>query len=210
MVSGDPNQAGAPFVMRFRYRGVARVPPHWHPTDEHITVLSGTFMVGMGERFDESSGTELPAGAYAFVRSKMPHYAWTKGDTVVQIHGIGPFTINYVNPADDPNKPRSRSERDVKRNSPSLSKALSPDSSILCLCLLKGVVQLGRRHVSATSAGGGYEEKEVLHETRPRVGGRGCRRSAARARPGARRSGAAQRDDRRDGNMATTITITVR
>jgi hypothetical protein len=104
VVSGDPNQAGAPFVMRFRYRGVVRVPPHWHPTDEHITVLSGTFVVGMGERFDESSGTELPAGAYAFVRSKMAHYAWTKSDTVVQIHGIGPFTINYVNPADDPNK----------------------------------------------------------------------------------------------------------
>jgi hypothetical protein len=104
VVSGDPNQAGAPFVMRFRYRGAVRVPPHWHPIDEHITVLSGTFVVGMGERFDESSGTELPAGAYAFVRSKMPHYAWTRGDTVVQIHGIGPFTINYVNPADDPNK----------------------------------------------------------------------------------------------------------
>ncbi len=104
VVSGDPTQAGTPFVMRFRYHGVARVPPHWHPTDEHITVLSGTFVVGMGERFDESSGTELPAGAYAFVQSKMAHYAWTKGDTVVQIHGIGPFTINYVNPADDPNR----------------------------------------------------------------------------------------------------------
>ena len=104
VVSGDPNQAGTPFVMRFRYRGAVRVLPHWHPTDEHITVLSGTFMVGMGERFDESSGTELPAGAYAFVQSKMPHYAWTKSDTVVQIHGIGPFTINYVNPSDDPNR----------------------------------------------------------------------------------------------------------
>ena len=108
VVSGNPDQAGAPFVMRFRYRGVARVPPHWHPTDEHITVLSGTFVVGMGERFDESSGRELPAGAYAFVPSKMAHYAWTKGDTVVQIHGIGPFTINYVNPADDPNKAPAR------------------------------------------------------------------------------------------------------
>jgi anti-sigma factor ChrR (cupin superfamily) len=108
VVSGDPAQAGAPFVMRFRYHGVVRVPPHWHPTDEHITVLSGTFMVGMGERFDESSATELPAGAYAFVHRKMAHYAWSKGDTVVQIHGIGPFTINYVNPADDPNKPPAK------------------------------------------------------------------------------------------------------
>ena len=102
VVSGDPDKAGAPFVMRMRYQGVVRVPPHWHPTDEHITVISGTFMVGMGEQFDESSATELAAGGYAFVPTKMAHYAWSKGDTLVQVHGIGPFAINYVNPADDP------------------------------------------------------------------------------------------------------------
>jgi quercetin dioxygenase-like cupin family protein len=98
VVSGDPDKAGAPFVMRMRYRGVVRVPPHWHPTDEHITVLTGTFMMGMGERFDESTAIELSAGAYAQVPAKMAHYAWSKGDTVVQVHGIGPFAINYVNP----------------------------------------------------------------------------------------------------------------
>jgi mannose-6-phosphate isomerase-like protein (cupin superfamily) len=98
VVSGDPDKAGSPFVMRMRYQGVVRVPPHWHPTDEHITVLSGTFMMGMGERFDESSATELTAGAYAQVPAKMAHYAWSKGDTVVQVHGIGPFAINYVTP----------------------------------------------------------------------------------------------------------------
>jgi hypothetical protein len=102
VVSGDPAKAGAPFVMRFRYQGVVKVPPHWHPTDEHITVLSGTFVLGMGEKFDEASATELAAGAYAFLPSRMAHYAWSKGDTVIQIHGVGPFTINYVNPADDP------------------------------------------------------------------------------------------------------------
>ena len=98
VVSGDPDKAGSPFVMRMRYQGVVRVPPHWHPTDEHITVLSGTFMMGMGEKFDESTATELTAGAYAHVPAKMAHYAWSKGDTVVQVHGIGPFAINYVNP----------------------------------------------------------------------------------------------------------------
>jgi quercetin dioxygenase-like cupin family protein len=106
VISGDPDRAGVPFVMRFRYRGTARIPPHWHPTDEHITVLSGTFLIGMGERADEASTIELAAGAYAMVPAKMPHYAWAKGDTVVQIHGIGPFAINYVNPADDPSKTR--------------------------------------------------------------------------------------------------------
>jgi mannose-6-phosphate isomerase-like protein (cupin superfamily) len=108
VVSGDPAKAGAPFVMRFRYHGVVRVPPHWHPTDENLTVLSGTFVIGMGEKFDESSATEIPAGAYVLVPSKMAHYAWSKGDTVLQVHGIGPFTINYVNPADDPNKAAGR------------------------------------------------------------------------------------------------------
>src|SRR5690242_10930439 len=70
VVSGDPDKAGAPFVMRMRYQGVVRVPPHWHPTDEHITVLTGTFMMGMGERFDESSAIALVAGAYAHVPAK--------------------------------------------------------------------------------------------------------------------------------------------
>ena len=103
-VSGDPNTAGSPFVIRFRYHGKARIPPHWHPGDEHLTVLSGTFRIGMGERGDESATTMLGAGAYTFVPAKMPHYAWTEGDTTIQVHGIGPFVINYVNPADDPAK----------------------------------------------------------------------------------------------------------
>ena len=90
-------------MMRFRYRGRARIPPHWHPTDEHLTILDGTFKLGVGEGGDESRTTALGAGAYAFVAAKMAHYAWTAGDTTVQVHGIGPFVINYVNPADDPN-----------------------------------------------------------------------------------------------------------
>ena len=91
-------------MLRFRYRGKARIPPHWHPGDEHLTILSGTFLLGMGESGDESATTELGAGAYAFVPAKMAHYAWTDGDTTIQAHGIGPFVINYVNPADDPNR----------------------------------------------------------------------------------------------------------
>ena len=102
VVSGDPDKAGSPFVIRFRYRGKARIPPHWHPVDEHLTVLSGAFRLGMGEGGDESAATVLGAGAYAFVPAKMAHYGWTGGDTTIQVHGIGPFAINYVNPADDP------------------------------------------------------------------------------------------------------------
>ena len=104
VVSGDPDKEGSPFVLRFRYRGKARIPPHWHPADEHLTILSGTFRLGMGESGDESATTELRAGSYAFVAAKMAHYAWTDADTTIQVHGIGPFVINYVNPADDPNR----------------------------------------------------------------------------------------------------------
>ena len=103
VVSGNPDKEGSPFVLRLRYRGKARIPPHWHPTDEHLTILSGTFRLGMGKSGDEGATTALGAGAYAFVSAKMAHYAWADGDTVVQVHGIGPFVINYVNPADDPN-----------------------------------------------------------------------------------------------------------
>ena len=104
VVAGHPDIPGAPFVMRMRYTGVVRVPPHWHPTDEHITVLSGTFVMGMGEKSEERGTRELSAGAFAWVPAKMPHYAWSKADTVVQVHGLGPFAINYVNPSDDPAK----------------------------------------------------------------------------------------------------------
>ena len=104
VISGDPDKAGSPFVIRFRYHGKARIPPHWHPVDEHLTVLSGTFRIGMGERGDEAATTALGVGAYALLPAKMPHFAWADDGTVIQAHGIGPFTINYVNPADDPAK----------------------------------------------------------------------------------------------------------
>ena len=95
--------------MRFRYHGPARVPPHWHPNDEHITVLSGTFALGMGDKADERAVTDLTAGGYALLPARMPHFAWAKGPrTVLQVHGMGPFTINYVNPEDDPNRPAAQ------------------------------------------------------------------------------------------------------
>lgn len=104
VISGDTMTEGDQFVLRIRYHGNVIIPPHWHPTDEHITVLRGTFVLGIGKHFDAAGGTELPAGGYAMLKKKMPHFAWSKGDAEVQVHGIGPFTINYINPADDPNK----------------------------------------------------------------------------------------------------------
>jgi quercetin dioxygenase-like cupin family protein len=79
-----------------------RIAPHWHPTTERITVLSGTMYLGMGERFDPAAGQALPAGTYATMPAGMRHFAYTKGEAVIQIGTMGPWEITYVNAADDP------------------------------------------------------------------------------------------------------------
>jgi anti-sigma factor ChrR (cupin superfamily) len=81
-----------------------KVPPHNHPTTENVTVLSGNFHIGMGDKFDETKAMELTAGGYGEAPAKMNHYAFVTSDTVLQIHGQGPFAITYVNSADDPSK----------------------------------------------------------------------------------------------------------
>ena len=101
VLEGDPAKEG-PFVMRLRLPDGYAIQPHWHPKVERITVISGTFNLGMGEKFDKSATREMPAGTYGFWAAGMRHFAWTKGETILQLHGIGPWMINYVNPADDP------------------------------------------------------------------------------------------------------------
>jgi len=108
VVSGDPDKDGSPFVLRMRYHVKSRIPPHWHPTDEHLTILSGTFRLGTGPSGDESATTPIGVGGYGFVAAKMPHYGWADANTTIQVHGLGPFAINYVNPADDPNRAGKR------------------------------------------------------------------------------------------------------
>lgn len=104
VLQGDPRKEGSPYTFRAKFPDGFKVPPHWHPVDENVTVLKGAFFVGYGERFDASKGKELPPGSYARMPKGMRHYAWAKGETIVQVHGIGPFDIHYVNAADDPRK----------------------------------------------------------------------------------------------------------
>jgi hypothetical protein len=101
VVSGDPGAAG-PFTIRLRMPAGYKISPHWHPTDENVTVLSGTFLLGMGDKFDPASMKALPAGGFALLPAEMHHFAWTKTGATVQVHGTGPFAITYVNPSDDP------------------------------------------------------------------------------------------------------------
>ncbi len=103
VLEGDPSKPG-PFVFRVKVPNGYRIPPHTHPKPERVTILSGTFHLGMGETFDATKGEALPAGTYGTWPAGMKHYVWIEGETVVQFHGEGPWTINYLNPSDDPRK----------------------------------------------------------------------------------------------------------
>ncbi|MFN2492587.1 MAG: cupin domain-containing protein [Pyrinomonadaceae bacterium] len=103
VLEGDPAKKGF-FTMRLWLPDGFTVPPHWHPKVEHVTVISGTFNVGMGDRFDKTATRVMPAGTFGFWPANMKHFAWARGETVLQLHGIGPWVITYVNPSDDPRK----------------------------------------------------------------------------------------------------------
>jgi len=99
-VSGDSNAEGAPFVLRIRCADGIKLPAHWHPTDEHLTVLKGTFLVGMGESFDEAKLQTMNVGNFLTMPKEMRHFGLCKGETIVQVHGAGPFKVNWVNPSE--------------------------------------------------------------------------------------------------------------
>ena len=103
VVKGDPTQPGL-FTMRLRFPANYRVDPHWHVADEHVTVISGALHIGMGDMFDREKGKPLPRGGFLWMTAGTRHFAWTEQPTELQIHGIGPWVVNYVNPADDPRK----------------------------------------------------------------------------------------------------------
>ncbi len=99
-VSGDPNAEGAPFVLRIRCADGTKIPAHWHAADENLTVLKGTFLVAMGEAFDESKLQTMNVGNFLQMPKEMRHFAQCKGETIVQVHGAGPFKVNWVNPSE--------------------------------------------------------------------------------------------------------------
>ena len=100
VLSGDPGKPGL-FVLRLKAPAGYRVPRHWHPADEHVTVLEGDFHLDMGSGTDTHTH-DFSAGGYAVLPAKMQHAASTNGGAVVQVSGMGPFAIHYVDPKDDP------------------------------------------------------------------------------------------------------------
>jgi quercetin dioxygenase-like cupin family protein len=102
-VSGDPFKDGL-YVVRLKMPAGYKIPAHNHPTTEYVTVISGELHLGMGDKLDPQKSIALTSGGFAEAPAKMNHYAWATQDSVIQVHGQGPFAITYVNPADDPSK----------------------------------------------------------------------------------------------------------
>jgi quercetin dioxygenase-like cupin family protein len=103
VLQGDPSKPGEIFTVRLRLPKGYILPPHRHPTDENVTVISGAFQVGIGDVFDAHALLPtLHEGGFITAPANVSHFAQTKGRTVVQVHAIGPFEMTYVNPADDP------------------------------------------------------------------------------------------------------------
>ena len=98
---GDPGKPGL-FVIRAKTPAGYRIPAHSHPSDETVTVLSGTLMMGMGDKLDAKRAKPLPAGAFAMMPANTNHFAISKTATVIQVVAMGPLEFNYVDPKDDP------------------------------------------------------------------------------------------------------------
>ncbi len=101
VVSGDPGKAG-PFTVQLSMPDGYRIPPHFHPTVETVEVKRGTFLVGMGDTLDLAKTKPMKAGAKASLPAEQHHFAVAKGATTVAVTAMGPFTMTYVHPADDP------------------------------------------------------------------------------------------------------------
>lgn len=103
VLEGDPEQPG-PFLIRLKLPADYQIPAHWNFSDEHITVISGTLNLGLGDKLDTHKSKALPAGSFARIPAKIHHYSWCSEDTVIQLHGIGPWGIQYLNSGDNPHR----------------------------------------------------------------------------------------------------------
>jgi hypothetical protein len=104
VIEGNPAASSGDYTIRLKMPNGYRIAAHWHPLRENVTVISGTFKVGMGDVFETNKMTALPAGSFAFLDPDMHHYAMASGEVVVQVHGMAPLQFNYVNPQDDPSR----------------------------------------------------------------------------------------------------------
>ena len=104
VLEGDPTASSGEYTVRLKMPAGYKIAPHWHPKRENVTVMAGNFKVGMGDTWDDSKMMTFGPGSFAYMDPSMHHYAMAVSEATVQVHGISPFQINYVNPNDDPSK----------------------------------------------------------------------------------------------------------
>ena len=98
VIQGDPTKAGRTYTLRLSCTDGLKIAPHWHPTTENVTVIKGEAAVGMGSKWDDAALKDVPVGGFFSAGPQMRHFAQCKGDTILQVHGIGPFVVNFVSP----------------------------------------------------------------------------------------------------------------
>jgi quercetin dioxygenase-like cupin family protein len=98
---GDPSTEG-PFALRLKLPEGYHIPPHTHPQPEIVTVISGTFHLGMGETAERDAAEALAAGSFFAFDPGMAHFAYNDEETVIQLTSVGPWALEYVDPDDDP------------------------------------------------------------------------------------------------------------
>jgi quercetin dioxygenase-like cupin family protein len=104
MVIEGPLNEAVPFTFRLRFPPNYSIPAHWHPAVERVTVLSGTFHMGVGDKLDTGNSMALLPGGMMIMQPGTKHFAWNEDEVILQLHGTGPWGITYVDPADDPRK----------------------------------------------------------------------------------------------------------
>ena len=100
VIEGSFSKPG-PFTVRLKFPANYRIPPHWHPVKVTVTVISGTFNMGLGDELDTSKGKRLPAGSIFEMPALLHHFGWTSEETIIQEHGFGPLSVNYLSAPHD-------------------------------------------------------------------------------------------------------------
>lgn len=97
---GDMSTDGEAFVFRLEVQPGFELRPHTHPILEHMTVLSGRFYVGLGDTMDKEDAVAYEPGSYIAIAAGVPAYMWAEEETVVQVHGVGPLTTEFITPGE--------------------------------------------------------------------------------------------------------------
>ena len=104
VLEGDMKAPNVLFGFRIKLPDSYKIPPHFHPADEHLVVISGTFNMGLGDKLDKNATKPMTAGSFTVMPKGTHHFAWSQGETIIQVYAIGPWGLTYVNPADDPRR----------------------------------------------------------------------------------------------------------